>query len=347
MISLSRHIELLLLEHDCVIVPGLGGFIANHVEAQYNGDGDMLFLPPYRTIRFNQQLQVNDGLLVQSYMAAYDTSYPAAYLQMKRDIEKVIYELDVHGECIFEKIGVLRQGISRNIVFTPSEICTLTPSLYGLYSYEIKSLNNAIKDKEIEQALNTASAMAVNTNGDSPTGVSIHLHRRWIDFGISVAAAVVLLFCLSYQTLKNSESETDTVIAAFYSTDDAGDVARPSTKAKVAKPNKAIKVKDIDRAVVANKVTAEETEEKKADAETEKQEAKFAIVLASFVNKTNADAFIDNLSKQGFTEGRYVKNGNVSRILYSNYTDKENAQQALQELRQQCSEFADGWVLEL
>ena len=62
MISLARHIELLLLEHDCVIVPGLGGFIANHTEARYTGDEEHLFLPPYRTIGFNQQLQVNDGL---------------------------------------------------------------------------------------------------------------------------------------------------------------------------------------------------------------------------------------------------------------------------------------------
>ena len=72
MITLSRHIELLLLEHDCVIVPGLGGFIANHMEAHYDQEGDRTFLPPYRTVVYNQQLQINDGLLVQSYMAAYD-----------------------------------------------------------------------------------------------------------------------------------------------------------------------------------------------------------------------------------------------------------------------------------
>ena len=34
MISLSEHIEILLLEHDCIVVPGLGGFIANHAVAR-------------------------------------------------------------------------------------------------------------------------------------------------------------------------------------------------------------------------------------------------------------------------------------------------------------------------
>ena len=88
-------------------------------------------------------------------------------------------------------------------------------------------------------------------------------------------------------------------------------------------------------------------EEKNLAVVPEKQEAKFAIVLASYVSKNNADIFIDNLARQGFKEGRYVKDEKISRILYSNYKDKEEAQQALQELRQQSREFAEGWILEL
>lgn len=348
MISLSRHIELLLLEHDCVIVPGLGGFIANHIEAQYNGEGDSLFLPPYRTIRFNQQLQMNDGLLVQSYMATYDASYPAAYLQMEKDIEKVIYELEMQGEYTFEKIGVLKKEINHSIAFTPAETSILTPSLYGLYSYEIKSLSHVIKAKEVEQALKAASSMAVsakdkNTDKESDNennGKTIRLHRRWVDLGISVAASVALLFCFSYQTLKNTASDTDTVVAAFYTTSDV-EVARPATSSKTIKPSKVITVSH------KTNVAEEKPIEEAVVSTPKEQDSKFTIVLASFVNKINADAFIENLSKQGFNEGRYVKNDNVSRILYSNYSEKEEAQQALQELRQRCKEFAEAWILEL
>ena len=352
MISLSRHIELLLLEHDCVIVPKIGGFIANHAEAQYNSSDDNLFLPPYRTIWFNQQLQMNDGLLVQSYMAAYDASYPAAYLQMEQDVDKIIYELELRGEYIFENIGALKKDINQNIVFVPSEVGILTPSLYGLYSYEIKSLSNVIKDRQVEQALNTASVMAVSANVDGNPekkasegknkDISIRLHRRWIDFGISVAAAIVLLFCFSYQALKNTSNDTDTIVAAFYSTNDTRPVA-PVVNNKNVKPNKTAKAKVDSYATIV----AEEPVKNVEKVATVSQDLKFAIVLASFVNKTNADAFIENLAKQGFAEGRYVKTGNVSRILYSNYADKETAQQALQKLRQQNSQFENAWILEL
>lgn len=33
MIELAQHIEVLLLENDCVIVPGLGGFVAHYTPA--------------------------------------------------------------------------------------------------------------------------------------------------------------------------------------------------------------------------------------------------------------------------------------------------------------------------
>ena len=70
MIELAKHIEVLLLENDCVIVPGLGGFIAHRRQASFS-ERTGEFQPPLRTIGFNPQLVMNDGLLVQSYMQAY------------------------------------------------------------------------------------------------------------------------------------------------------------------------------------------------------------------------------------------------------------------------------------
>lgn len=77
MIELAQHIEVLLLENDCVIVPGFGGFIAHYAPAMRVAE-ENLFLPPTRTIGFNPQLTLNDGVLVQSYMAVYDTNFSDA-----------------------------------------------------------------------------------------------------------------------------------------------------------------------------------------------------------------------------------------------------------------------------
>ena len=54
MINLERHIEVLLLSNDCVIVPNFGGFMAHHIEAHYD-KLDTMFFPPIRTIGLNPQ----------------------------------------------------------------------------------------------------------------------------------------------------------------------------------------------------------------------------------------------------------------------------------------------------
>ena len=355
MISLARHIELLLLEHDCVIIPGIGGFIANHADAKHEDGDEHLFFPPYRTIGFNQQLQVNDGLLVQSYMAAYDTSYPFANLQMEKDLEKMMYELDMTGEYELENIGVIRKGLNQNITFTAPETGPLTPSLYGLYSFEMKPVQSLIKEREIEKNLQAAAtSMAIASVPAQKTRkrkeVIIRLNRHWVDFGISVAAAVVLFFCFSYPAMRNVTTETDTVVAAFNPMEDVTAIKTTTLTARpnVAKP--ATTTKQVTKTVKPTMmVPSSPSTPTPASAKKESgvSTPKYAIVLASYVSQQNAETFLKNLEKGGYTEGRFVKNGKVSRILYSDYNSEAEAQQALSTLRKENAAFVEAWVLAL
>ena len=81
--ELIKHIEILLLNHDCVIIPGFGGFTTQHVDSCYD-ESDQTFFPPKRTIGFNSQLKMNDSLLAQSYIEAFDLSYPEMSLKWER-----------------------------------------------------------------------------------------------------------------------------------------------------------------------------------------------------------------------------------------------------------------------
>lgn len=378
MISLARHIELLLLEHDCVIVPGLGGFIANYAEANYNSDSDSLFLPPYRTIGFNQQLQVNDGLLVQSYMSAYDASYPAASLQMEKEIEQMLFSLNVSGEYVLEGIGTLKKSINNNITLLTQESGVLTPSLYGLYSFEMLSLENVIKQNEIEQALTNATSATVVADNTADTAevetqkkdVVIRLRRRWIDVAISAAAAVLLFFCFTYPALKATHYEGDTCVAAVCNNveplrierqnnlpsetaiSNVGNNANANASSNATQSTAAVTEK-LEGNTAANVSTpvantpqqeAKQTENKITAAKAE-QSNNFTIVLASYVAKANAEEFISKLAKSGLVEGKFVKNGKVSRIIYSSYATESEAHAALSDLRKQNSNFAEAWVM--
>ena len=136
MIELNRHIEILLLSNDCVIVPDLGGFMAHHVDARYD-EQEHLFLPPLRTLGFNPQLKMNDSLLVQSYIEAYDISYPEAYRRIQSEVAELRQHLETEGMFELNGIGVLSINEEGNLLFEPCEAGILTPQLYGLSSFEM------------------------------------------------------------------------------------------------------------------------------------------------------------------------------------------------------------------
>ncbi len=60
--KLQEYISSLLKEHNCVIVPEFGGFVANYKSAVID-DFRKKIHPPMKSILFNPHLTNNDGLL--------------------------------------------------------------------------------------------------------------------------------------------------------------------------------------------------------------------------------------------------------------------------------------------
>ena len=54
--NLSVYLKELLKTNDCVIIPDLGGFIANYQSAAFNAQGDQ-FYPPTKEIIFSGKLK--------------------------------------------------------------------------------------------------------------------------------------------------------------------------------------------------------------------------------------------------------------------------------------------------
>lgn len=139
MIELAQHIEVLLLENDCVIVPGLGGFVAHYAPAMRVAE-ENTFLPPTRTIGFNPQLKMNDGLLVQSYMAVYGTDFSDATKIVDKTVKELLSLLHEDGKADLPNVGELRYSIHDTYDFVPYNNKITTPHLYGLDCFEMQEL---------------------------------------------------------------------------------------------------------------------------------------------------------------------------------------------------------------
>ena len=207
--------------------------------------------------------------------------------------------------------------------------------------------------------MQAASSMGIANNELAPANTTkrrdliIRINRHWLDFGISVAAAVVLFFCFSYPALNNISTETDTVVAAFTPMSNTDyqaptlSVEKPITK-KVATTPSAINKQTVQVAESSEGQIHQTAKHAAPEgAKTATSAPKYAIVLASYVSRTNAEEYIQKLAKSGLEEGRYVKEGKVSRILYSEFQTEVEARAALNTLRQQSTEFAEAWILAL
>ena len=161
--ELSRHIEVLLLENDCVIVPGLGGFIAHNKSAEFK-DSANVFCPPSKTIGFNPQLTINDGLLAQSYMQAYDTDFPDASRKIESVVSQIKETLYKNGQAELDNIGTLYYTMAGIYGFEPYSNAFFSPNLYGLSSFSISPLSALKKNPEAEKAFVKTFELAPEMN---------------------------------------------------------------------------------------------------------------------------------------------------------------------------------------
>ncbi|KAA6328883.1 hypothetical protein EZS27_022262 [termite gut metagenome] len=140
MTELAHHIEVLLLENDCVVVPELGGFITHYAPAQ-RVDREKIFFPPIRTIGFNPKLKINDGLLVQSYMKKHNVSFPDATQMIKKEAEELVSCLHEKGKVDLSNVGEIHYTLHDTYEFTPYNNKIVTPHLFGLEPFEMKELS--------------------------------------------------------------------------------------------------------------------------------------------------------------------------------------------------------------
>ena len=114
--ELGRHISELLFEHDCVIVPALGGFLASNQASRVLLPNHTIF-PPYRRIAFNVYLKQNDGLLANHIVESEDISFSEATQLIDSFTLGCFETLDNGKKVNITDIGILFYDKEKNLQF--------------------------------------------------------------------------------------------------------------------------------------------------------------------------------------------------------------------------------------
>lgn len=346
MTELERHIAKLLLDNDCVIVPGFGGFMAHHIAASYD-EKNHIFLPPTRTVGFNPRLTMNDSVLAQDYVSCYDLSYPEALKRIESEVDEfrqmILGEDGGHELCGIGRLYALENG---EYDFIPNDNGITTPATYGFQAFELDTLPATESAPESTPA---ASAADIRKTEPSPFAAYSPIaeaapspahneeeeaEQPTLSLNIPVkmlrhmAAACIVLFVMLSIPSRLGDASTGTT----------------SQSAIDAKWLYEIMPKEMTSGKPESLVASEEAAQAKAD-ESDALPY-YTIVLASRVSLKNAQHYVDKLHQQGMAEASVCRHNGFTKVIYRKFASRAEANSALSLLKANSS-FADSWITEI
>ncbi len=119
--ELFLHIEYLLRRHDCVIVPGIGAFLASRRPADFDEEKGLL-TPPSRIIGFNASIANNDGMIANSIARRRKIGFEEAS-EIVLDATTLLRQTLGEGELVrIGRIGSLTQEPDGRMTFQPAPL---------------------------------------------------------------------------------------------------------------------------------------------------------------------------------------------------------------------------------
>lgn len=356
------------MDNDCVIVPNFGGFVAHHVEAHYD-ERDGLFLPPIRTLGFNSKLNMNDQLLVQSYVDTYDISYPEALSRIYDDVDELKSSLNKYGFYEFGDMGVLTLNENGIYGFEPNESGILSPEMYALAGCRLVCTENGGKNAEtsiccvsdapvcgdcqVDNIIGLKNAKVVLDSkpfSDGETNSKHRISERTISIKVSslrnvfaVACAILAFFFLSApistEVYKNGMEISSIGNGLLYN------LVPVNVQSKSLICDN---VKDCcNSATFSNnkkKCLSISNDRKKSLGDSLMNANRYCIVLACKISRVNAMGYVKRLHASGFNDAMILDEENAPlKVVYGKYFTEAQAISELARLKHN-KFFKDSWI---
>lgn len=331
--NLVKNISRLIAHHNCVIMPGVGAFLAHRVPACYNAT-EKVFMPPHRALAFNPQVTVDDALLLSEYMGDGTMSYEEANECLHSDIDALRLKLADTGILYFGDLGTFKMDIDGKISFTPNENSIDDPYNYGFEPLaiaplkELKKKDIVIKRSNISKYISAVAAAIVAIFVLIPIGSSIYNDDAQLSVAgfapVEKSVRPVAVTPVSDAVCEIAPVE-ETVTAHIFTTSEASLAVE---EAQIVEPQAPV-------TTVAD-ATAQEVKE-----EVKEISRQYSIIVASTPNPDKAQLAITELSRKMQADYQVVQGDRRFRIAIESYETEADANAALERIQ---ATFSDAWV---
>ena len=357
--KIDRHISELLYDHDCVIVPSFGGFLASYQSAQLQSNHHT-FYPPSKKIAFNVYLKNNDGLLANYVADKEKFTYAEALKDIDRFRMEAIKLLDSGKRLIVEDVGILFYDKHNNLQFEPHKHINYLQEAFGLSAVQSPPVKREEQRKKIERQIR--EAVSIRSSVKPPRAKSYSkLTPAWKAFNTVVLSVAVVWFAFNIYLITPHHADISSLNPFSYSTSpskvetpDSGTKAEspqsapsPAQTQKAAEPiitpppadNKQPS-QDNSVAMVNPPAPKEEAVPAKTTVQSEKN---FFVIAGVFREPGNAEKFVATLQQEGFSDAQIVNpESSVKKVSYSSFATRKEAWTALEQIH---AAKKDGWIL--
>jgi cell division septation protein DedD len=132
--KIAKYIGDLLYDYECVVIPGLGGFLTNEKPASIHPVTHH-FRPPYKQVMFNSFLKTNDGLLLNYIAREEGVSYKEAKEQLDHFVLQCHEALKNGKRINFHRVGYLYLNKQEQISFEQDSSVNYDAEAFGLGAF--------------------------------------------------------------------------------------------------------------------------------------------------------------------------------------------------------------------
>lgn len=307
---LDKYIRELLFREECVIIPGLGGFVTNYASAEIRGETQS-FIPPTKEIGFKADLIKDDGVLT-SYMAdKLDRPEEVVRETIAEYVRETLARLKEGHTVNLNGIGNLTYANGESIIFRSNLGTNFLLESFGLSSFTFPVL---IDERESFFKRSTIFRSKSRPPKETlPGSQNLTTGKDKSTYKIILALAVLLIVSLLPYNSRISES-------IFRHPASLGPL--PSLRHLEAPKGQ----QDMNSAPLENKVT-------------------FPVIAGSFQSVDNAEVLVQKLKSRGYEAWLIRDPRSFYRVIISEFESLNEAQLSLPELQKGNTDL-DLWILE-
>ncbi len=310
--NLYSHIIFLLSRRDCVIVPGVGAFIAERRPASYN-DATGRWVPPTRHIAFNAAVRSDDGLLAHSYSRALGVDFEHGRKEMELAIGMMLDTLRACGCYALGTLGTLHLAEEGRLTFTPASRPGTRAARIGLHAFSILPISALSQAPSSRPALTSGEETLSSTEVSAPEVAELQkaltrtrrngFRRLWSRIAVACSVvAVAVVGALMLARVPGPSAQMASVVPV-----PAARVAQPEARKAKAPQN----VPNVALPVVEE---PKETPAPMAEADSA-HEGRFHLIVATFTTPEEADKYIRQSASLPAGDQMYaVKGARVTRV---------------------------------